>query len=240
MHKINNQPFSADFGDHYTSVLWVSAYAPKMDLLKKSLWKNFEPSYYRIGARYYDGDIGLWISVDPARQFWSPYVYVGNGFNPVNGVDPDGNKIEIIGSDQYRASVNRALYSIAQNGPNGKGFVKYLMEHEKTVTIHESADKPHASTGFQRLLAAFKIPTDVTVFWDGHGSAGSKNHEGGTGAPDFVVIAHELGHAEEFMDGNVKAGGVAPGMKVPKSEQNAILRENEIREEAGIPYRDGY
>ena len=46
-----------------------------------------------FGARYLDPMLGMWISVDPARQFASPYLYVGNGMNSVNGVDPDGNII---------------------------------------------------------------------------------------------------------------------------------------------------
>lgn len=46
-------------------------------------------SYDLVGARYYDADIGLWTSVDPARQHWSGYTYGSN--NPVNRVDPDGN-----------------------------------------------------------------------------------------------------------------------------------------------------
>jgi RHS repeat-associated protein len=44
-----------------------------------------------FGARYYDPDVAMWMSVDPMRQFWSPYSYAGNGHNPINGVDPDGN-----------------------------------------------------------------------------------------------------------------------------------------------------
>ena len=44
-----------------------------------------------FGARYLDPMLGMWISVDPARQFSSPYLYAGNGYNPVNVVDPDGN-----------------------------------------------------------------------------------------------------------------------------------------------------
>ena len=44
-----------------------------------------------FGARYLDPMLGMWISVDPARQFASPYLYAGNGYNPVNVVDPDGN-----------------------------------------------------------------------------------------------------------------------------------------------------
>lgn len=43
--------------------------------------------------RYFDPELGMWISPDPVRQFESPYVYTGNGFNPINGVDPDGNEI---------------------------------------------------------------------------------------------------------------------------------------------------
>ncbi|MBD0405126.1 RHS repeat-associated core domain-containing protein [Flammeovirga sp. EKP202] len=39
-------------------------------------------------ARMYDPVIGRWLSVDPARQFASGYVAMGN--NPVMGVDPDG------------------------------------------------------------------------------------------------------------------------------------------------------
>ena len=44
-----------------------------------------------FGARYLDPMLGLWISVDPKRQFSSPYLYAGNGMNPVNVIDPDGN-----------------------------------------------------------------------------------------------------------------------------------------------------
>ena len=46
-----------------------------------------------FGARYLDPMLGMWTSVDPKRQFSSPYLYVGNGYNPVSGVDPDGNEI---------------------------------------------------------------------------------------------------------------------------------------------------
>ena len=43
-----------------------------------------------FGARYLDPMLGMWTSVDPARQFASPYLYAGNGYNPVNVIDPDG------------------------------------------------------------------------------------------------------------------------------------------------------
>jgi hypothetical protein len=36
----------------------------------------------------YDSGKGRWFALDPARQYWSPYVGMGN--NPVSLVDPDG------------------------------------------------------------------------------------------------------------------------------------------------------
>jgi len=50
---------------------------------------EIELNYF--GARYLDPMLGMWTSVDPKRQFASPYLYAGNGVNPVNAVNPDGN-----------------------------------------------------------------------------------------------------------------------------------------------------
>lgn len=41
-----------------------------------------------FGARYYDPDIGMWISTDPAGQYPSPYSYCGG--NPIGCVDKNG------------------------------------------------------------------------------------------------------------------------------------------------------
>ena len=57
--------------------------------------KDDEIELNYFGARYLDPMLGMWISVDPMRQFTSLYLYAGNGYNPVNGVDPDGNEVEI-------------------------------------------------------------------------------------------------------------------------------------------------
>ena len=57
-----------------------------------------------FGARYLDPMLGMWTSVDPARQFASPYLYAGNGMNPVNVIDPDGNSVNILLSNEKSGS----------------------------------------------------------------------------------------------------------------------------------------
>lgn len=48
---------------------------------KETGWNHFE-------LREYDPAIGRFTTIDPAAQFWSPYIGMGN--HPVNKVDPTG------------------------------------------------------------------------------------------------------------------------------------------------------
>ena len=84
--------------------------------------KDDETELNYFGARYLDPMIGLWISVDPKRQFASPYLYVGNGVNPVNGVDPDGNVLMMQQgvSNEYRQGVADAIAYLNARGAAGE------------------------------------------------------------------------------------------------------------------------
>lgn len=60
----------------------------ELDLFDKDLPDGEDgEGWYYFGARYYDSDIGLWISCDPKREFWSPYRYTTN---PIAFLDPTG------------------------------------------------------------------------------------------------------------------------------------------------------
>ena len=50
--------------------------------------KDPETGWEAFELRMWDGRLGRWMSVDPAGQYASPYVGMGN--NPVSRVDPDG------------------------------------------------------------------------------------------------------------------------------------------------------
>jgi len=50
--------------------------------------KDPETNWNAYKLRMYDARTGRWMSIDPADQYASPYLGMGN--NPVNGTDPDG------------------------------------------------------------------------------------------------------------------------------------------------------
>ena len=58
--------------------------------------RDLETGWNAFEARMYDPVIGRWLSTDPARQYYSPYLAMGN--DPVNAIDPDGEFAFLIGA----------------------------------------------------------------------------------------------------------------------------------------------
>ena len=79
--------------------------------------KDYETGYSQFEARLYDARIGRWMVPDPAGQFWSPYVGMGNDW--VNGVDPDG---------KYKWKIMAELANFLFGG-NGVGYDKVKGEY---------------------------------------------------------------------------------------------------------------
>ncbi len=88
-------------------------------------------AWYLIGARYYDADLGIWTQVDPMRQFASPYLYAGNGFNPVTSVDPDGNRV-VAHTKEEQEIYSKFTRNLSLD--NAKRVAK--IENDPNVTIH--------------------------------------------------------------------------------------------------------
>jgi RHS repeat-associated protein len=82
-----NLPFGETMADQKGTMYYQTPY--------KFNGKEFdeEIGFYCYGARYYEPKISIWLSVDPLAQTspnTSPYNYCIN--NPINMIDPDGQK----------------------------------------------------------------------------------------------------------------------------------------------------
>ena len=130
-----------------------------------------------FGARYLDPMLGMWTSVDPARQFASPYLYAGNGMNPINVVDPDGN---------YEIRKNGNQYSYRYSPWQEALFFEYLQQFVplgstllsclRTDDIIENTHMPdkeisllsiaNSVISFGILLKAIEISKSLNIAYD--------------------------------------------------------------------------
>ena len=119
-----NDPLNSGYKGGVKAAYDYRAFGEQVDLTEPTdkVTENFtgkekddETELNYFGARYLDPMLGMWTSVDPKRQFSSPYLYVGNGVNPVVGVDPDGiyslnlnedNTVASMTSDEYDNTIS--------------------------------------------------------------------------------------------------------------------------------------
>ena len=136
--------------------------------------KDDETELNYFGARYLDPMLGMWTSVDPARQFSSPYLYAGNGVNPVNGVDPDGKDLKItLTNERYQVWMTSHVNKY-KGGDNIKGQVSQTVPLYKMTIENESGSTAYMPV--TRDAIAGKGPFNVDgVFM------GSPRYDGGRG-----------------------------------------------------------
>jgi len=224
-----------------------------------------ETGLYYYGARYYEPATSRWISPDPAgfglinpmgsngepRAGYSViealnwYSYTSN--NPVLYVDPTGEKIRIRGSIAFRIKVRKTLRKI-RSKPEGKKLVKSLRKSKNKHYIEETDE------GNAIRPSSCKDSSCKEAFDGGSGSGSTTKYnpdkktrgtdsKGSDKRPPFIGLAHELGHAEAYDKGMHKRdkddNDKTPGT-TPPSEEHAMERENEIREEHGLNERPSY
>ncbi len=92
--------------------------------------KDSETGFYYFGARYYDPSLsGLFISIDPMSDKYpslSPYAYCA--WNPVKLVDPMGDSLKLVGSDECKQHALSQMQSKTNNltfSCNDDGTVSY-------------------------------------------------------------------------------------------------------------------
>jgi RHS repeat-associated protein len=123
--------------------LWINQRNSEFDSPYKFSAKELdsESGYNYFGARYYDSEASIWLSVDPMADVtprWSPYSYCFN--NPIMFIDPMGltgykvnGEIKQIddGHDNIVMTVNSRQFRKANRKfKNGNGYEKYRRKLE--------------------------------------------------------------------------------------------------------------
>ncbi len=111
-------------------------------------------AYHLIGARYYDVDLGMWISVDPMRQHFSPYTYGAN--NPIMRVDPNGN-MDVEGMFRWMFNFSGSN----EVGKNSKITIESEMYKESTTSSELSLGKYKLELGLGVFSLQFTVAEKI-------------------------------------------------------------------------------
>src|SRR5574344_774498 len=200
-----------------------------------------------FGARYLDPMLGLWVSADAKRQFSSPYLYAGNGVNPVNGVDKDGNIIRSSNPANNQRFAD-ALNSIASDNVRFYFNKKNELKYSVNANGSGNGSKTYAKTLMALADATdytFNLdidPSDKTLFKHGHGMTDSKGNITLDGAENVTMNSHGIPMHQSFAEilmheivGHLAS--MFSSTDITPNSDNAIDDDNIIRKESNLPLR---
>jgi len=123
------------------------------------------------GRRYYDPVMGMWITPDPKEQFWSPYAYAGNGMNPMNAVDPNGETLigdGLTALTTYPGKTLGVAYFAVEGRTIAAGYRQELIAGGMNPTIAEGRENAFRHAFFAiTLLKGYGI-NDAVKFLKNH------------------------------------------------------------------------
>ncbi len=149
-----------------------------------------------FGARYLDPMLGVWTSVDPMRQFASPYLYAGNGVNPVNGVDGNGNVfVDEAGKALYQKAVNKNFWGNADirreyEFANSTSTKISLRRQEGLIGPEEHAGETMESV-YDQMNLMYGVNDDYKMI----GATVTLSNEGSWGWSDYLNVTFDEAEA---------------------------------------------
>jgi len=119
-----------------------------------------------FGARYYDSDISVWLSVDPLTARYpstSPYAYVEN--NPIRFVDPNG-----LFKREFSAKLYKFFYGgeVKQNSQTKQWYVEKKLKSKNVKAPKNSKDGMGVRGGTVGLKMSYS--------WGKKGKSDKSNH----------------------------------------------------------------
>ena len=199
-------------------------------------------------ARHYHPTLSIWLSVDPMSDKYpstSPYVYCGN--NPVVLKDPNGEDIWIVYegvkyefTDGNLYTENGDLYTPTENQHFLKDAMASLNKLEKTKTGYELVgsfdNNPDHDIFITNSSKSNYNTDDNTIYWNNNGT--DLYTEAGIQKSPTTDLGHEFSHAYDKHFGTIYIEGSYN--HISNKEWMAVYRENLIRGEMSLPYRESY
>ena len=212
-------------------------------------WRDYDPAILRFNKmdrfaeKYYDQ---------------SPYSFSQN--NPIRFVEVSGDSIWIRYKKERIRYEDGKLYNKDGTAYNGKGLKTNKDGTTKLKGFLGSAvsalDKIRSGgdagnelvgnlqdAGQHIFIGQGQNSTSVfNVSWNPSNENGGTNQLGSSKRPSFIGLAHELGHAHDWLDGSVDQTtiGTIGGKSILGAEYNAMHWENRIRGENGVSLRTRY
>ena len=146
--------------------------------------KDEETGYHYFGARYYDSNLGIWLSVDPMAAKYpahSPYVYCLN--NPIKLIDPNGMEVEF---NSFKDKFNTFLTRIFNKDFRQK--YRELKNSNETYVFNQNDRGDNSFT------------TDGDKLFINYSKTSQTTEEGQT---IFSNLRHETTHASQFEHGEI-------------------------------------
>ncbi len=151
----------------------MASKGPENTLLSTGKEKDSETGYYYFGARYYNPDLSLWLSVDPMSDKYpslSPYNYCA--WNPMKIVDPDGEDIYRLdistGSLKLYQKTKDKTDQIIAGSYSGIGRARTFKETRSLTFSKGILDgqkgKDYSKTGFTSTGGKQEAAIDVAKF----------------------------------------------------------------------------
>lgn len=226
--------------------------------------KDDETQKEAFQLRLWDGRIGRWLTTDPAGQFSSPYIGMGN--NPIIGIDPDGGTVIIVHNKKSYQYRDGNLYDTGGNVYSGNN--DFLIETRKALTTLDYAEfsiEGNSFDGFEtkrgvinELVTSDDVyrivykkdqhNTTAKINIDNKATIKSHTEDGYQESPYAATLVHELGHlynrgkfSNKYLESPwAKYNDAGVDKFIKFSEREASMFENYFRDLLRLPLRTYY
>jgi RHS repeat-associated protein len=207
---------------------------------------DIESGYTYLRARYYDPEIGRFISEDPAMDGYNWYVYCGN--NPIMYHDPTGTVIEFYPAPRRYDYTTGKEYIAAQRKYDEEKTeyeraVNYLMGSTTFADLYNKLDSAEEVFTISinrnvRLSSSYNSSTRE-ISWTYLG--GLVMNDKMSDMSPAMSLAQEMGHAAQHLDGEFDKFYVSAQRREDKIEADNLKKhENPIAKQLGEPMRPSY